>query len=185
MPKSLQLNNIIRKNTIKAFKTLLKQHSKKGFKIINKTCNDIEKSIYNYTIKFSDENGIIKRWDNKFFRNCYKMKSISLYSNLDPNNYIKNNYLLNRILLGEIQAIHLGSMEPHELFPEKWSSLLKQKHLEDQHIYETRTDMGTDLFHCGRCHTENCSYYQLQTRSADEPMTTFVTCINCGKKWKE
>ena len=29
-----------------------------------------------------------------------------------------------------------------------------------------------------------CSYYQLQTRSADEPMTTFVTCINCGARWK-
>lgn len=23
-----------------------------------------------------------------------------------------------------------------------------------------------------------------QTRSADEPMTTFVTCTNCGNKWK-
>ena len=29
-----------------------------------------------------------------------------------------------------------------------------------------------------------CTYYQLQTRSADEPMTTFVTCINCGNRWK-
>ena len=76
-------------------------------------------------------------------------------------------------------------MQPYELFPKRWENLLKQKYLEDQVIYETRTDMGTDLFHCGRCGGKNCSYYQLQTRSADEPMTTFVTCLICGKKWKE
>ena len=44
--------------------------------------------------------------------------------------------------------------------------------------------MATDQYQCGRCHKRLCTYYQLQTRSADEPMTTFVTCLNCGKRWK-
>ena len=38
---------------------------------------------------------------------------------------------------------------------------------------------------CGRCKKKECSFYQLQTRSADEPMTTFVTCLNCGNRWKQ
>ena len=42
----------------------------------------------------------------------------------------------------------------------------------------------TDQFKCGKCHQRKCKYYQLQTRSADEPMTTFVTCVNCGNRWK-
>lgn len=29
-----------------------------------------------------------------------------------------------------------------------------------------------------------CSYYQMQTRSADEPMTTFVRCVACGNRWR-
>lgn len=46
------------------------------------------------------------------------------------------------------------------------------------------TQAETEEFKCGRCGKRKCKYYQLQTRSADEPMTTFVTCINCGNRWK-
>lgn len=46
------------------------------------------------------------------------------------------------------------------------------------------TEAETDQFKCGRCSKRKCKYYQLQTRSADEPMTTFVTCVNCGNRWK-
>lgn len=40
------------------------------------------------------------------------------------------------------------------------------------------------LFQCGRCKGSKTTYYQMQTRSSDEPMTTFVTCLACGKRWK-
>jgi transcription elongation factor S-II len=61
------------------------------------------------------------------------------------------------------------------------------------------TNAETDAFKCSRCQQRKCTYYQMQTRSADEPMTvslsygfkmwlltwqTFVTCINCGNRWK-
>ena len=42
----------------------------------------------------------------------------------------------------------------------------------------------TDLFKCGKCKSNDCSYFQLQTRSADEPMTTYVWCGSCGNRWK-
>jgi transcription elongation factor S-II len=40
------------------------------------------------------------------------------------------------------------------------------------------------FFTCNRCKSKKTTYYQLQTRSADEPMTTFVSCLNCDKNWK-
>ena len=43
----------------------------------------------------------------------------------------------------------------------------------------------TDQFKCRKCNQRKCTYYMLQTRSADEPMTAFITCINCKNKWKE
>lgn len=42
----------------------------------------------------------------------------------------------------------------------------------------------TEIFLCGKCKQRKCTYYQLQTRSCDEPMTTFVTCTVCANKWK-
>lgn len=47
-----------------------------------------------------------------------------------------------------------------------------------------RAQAETDIFKCSKCGKRQCSYRQLQTRSADEPMTTFVSCISCGHKWK-
>ena len=43
---------------------------------------------------------------------------------------------------------------------------------------------STDMFKCGKCKQRKTTYYQMQTRSADEPMTTFVTCVHCGNRWK-
>ena len=43
----------------------------------------------------------------------------------------------------------------------------------------------TDSFTCRKCRSKKCTYYELQTRSADEPMTLFITCIDCGTKWKQ
>lgn len=42
----------------------------------------------------------------------------------------------------------------------------------------------TDMFKCGKCKKRRTTYYQMQTRSADEPMTTFVRCLECSHRWK-
>ena len=42
----------------------------------------------------------------------------------------------------------------------------------------------TSLLTCGRCKKNDVLYNQLQTRSADEPMTTFCVCEHCGHRWK-
>jgi len=42
----------------------------------------------------------------------------------------------------------------------------------------------SDVFKCAKCGQKKVSYSQAQTRSADEPMTTFCTCTVCGNRWK-
>ncbi|KAH9385966.1 uncharacterized protein NEMAJ01_0862 [Nematocida major] len=38
---------------------------------------------------------------------------------------------------------------------------------------------------CSECPSTTANYYQMQTRSADEPMTIFNTCVQCKHTWRE
>ena len=75
-------------------------------------------------------------------------------------------------------------MNPVE-FTDEWSKIVSEKKNRLENKYIPKIEASTDNFTCGKCKSKKCTYYQLQTRSADEPMTTFVTCLNCGKRWKQ
>ena len=140
---------------------------------------NLEKGIYNYCIKEADERNIVKKWDNIYFCHIYIDRLRSVFSNLK-----ENPSLLEKIKNKEIQAHMIGFMNHQEMKPEKWKALIDDKKERDKNKYSPKIIGNTDQFTCRKCKSNNCSYYQLQTRSADEPMTTFVTCISCGSRWK-
>jgi len=78
----------------------------------------------------------------------------------------------------------LAYMTHQEMDPMRWEILLDLKMKRDKKKYDTKLEAATDTFKCRKCKSNECTYYQMQTRSADEPMTTFVTCINCGNRWR-
>ena len=75
-------------------------------------------------------------------------------------------------------------MNQQEINPKKQKELIEAKIKRDKNLTEIDMSAATDEFHCRKCKKNLCTYYQLQTRSADEPMTTFVTCLSCGNNWK-
>jgi transcription elongation factor S-II len=157
---------------------------------LNIVCNDreisnsIETGIFNSVIKQAEHKGIVKKWDNNHFYKLYILKVIGIYSNLKTNTYIKNDYLLEKIKEGKIEPYDISFMQPYELFPDRWKTILDKKQKRDELKYEKRSEIATNLYRCGNCGKRECTFYQLQTRSSDEPMTTFVTCLNCDKRWK-
>lgn len=156
-------------------------------KIINNhdLTNTIEESIFDFACDESKKRKIPIRWDNISFKKIYCNKSRSIYSNIKEDSYIKNTNLLKKIKANELDVKSIGSMACQELFPEHWKKMLDEKYKKDQFTYNTRPEAMTDQFKCGRCKSRECSYYEMQTRSADEAMTIFVTCLNCGNRWKQ
>ena len=79
-------------------------------------------------------------------------------------------------------------MNPDELWYDgPYAKRIEEKiHLDmrKQYVEKEAKENLVGLFKCGRCKSKKTTYYQLQTRSADEPMTTFVSCLNCEKNWK-
>lgn len=153
---------------------------KELFKIFNeeRICENVERGVYNYCIQQASKRNIVKKWDNVYFCHIYIDRLRSVFINL------KDDKLVESILTKKMKAHEIGFITHQEMQPEKWQKFIEAKKLRDKNLYSPKVDGNTDNFTCRKCKSKNCSYYQLQTRSADEPMTTFVTCIDCGNRWK-
>ncbi|XP_038141369.1 transcription elongation factor A protein 3 isoform X6 [Cyprinodon tularosa] len=113
----------------------------------------------------------------------YKNRVRSRISNLkDP----KNPGLRRNVLAGSIELSRMASMSAEEMASDELKQLrnvLTQEAIREHQMAKTG-GTTTDLLQCGKCKKKNCTYNQVQTRSADEPMTTFVLCNECGNRWK-
>ena len=95
-----------------------------------------------------------------------------------------NEDIIEQIKNKEIKAQNVAFMTHQELCPRKWAKAIEKKAIRDKVKFENNMEATTDTFTCRKCKSNRCSYYLLQTRSADEPMTCYVSCLDCGKRWK-
>ncbi|KAG7311688.1 hypothetical protein JYU34_002742 [Plutella xylostella] len=113
----------------------------------------------------------------------YRNRVRSRVANLkDP----KNPTLRTNFLNGVISASRLAKMTPEEMASDEMKKLREKfiKEAIDDAQLATVQGTKTEMLKCGKCKKKNCTYNQLQTRSSDEPMTTFVLCNECGNRWK-
>jgi transcription elongation factor S-II len=144
----------------------------------NKLGKNFEKGIYNSCISDAGKKSIVKKWDNEYFVHIYIDKLRSIYLN------INSKYLIDLINSNQKKIHEIAFMTHQEMFPERWRLLIDEKKIRDENKYTIKIEASTDNFTCWKCKSKKCTYYQLQTRSADEPMTTFVTCLSCGQRWR-
>jgi DNA-directed RNA polymerase subunit M/transcription elongation factor TFIIS len=141
-----------------------------------------ERGVFNYSVQECKQRGIACDWANPHFRSTYKHKLSSLLLNLkNP----ANPDFLRHVLEREIETKHLAFLTPEEIDPSKW----KRIHADVAKRFPTNDNVEipeSPLLQCGKCKSRRCTFYLLQTRSADEPMTVFVTCHGdgCGRRWK-
>ncbi len=170
--------NNIRMLCLKTLEFLEDKFSKEAIK-------NLEKSMFEAAFDNSIKNYIPRNWKSPQFVELYRQVVRTVISNIHPNSPVNNPRLLTRVLDGEFELSAIPFMTSYEMFPEKWFALRDKQLQREQKILEGNKSRATDQFKCRRCNKRECTYYEMQTRSADEPMTIFITCLNCGKEWRQ
>jgi hypothetical protein len=162
-----------------------------------------ERSVYNWAVQETRGHQDDPSWENRLFRARYKQKAFGLLRELERGPVVSTDLkvtgdrvtlnlnlvpqLVKRLQNKELDSKNLARYTPDVLWPDgPWAKTafdLKSKDLAMEAAKAKEEDYS-GLFKCGRCKSTKTTYYQMQTRSADEPMTTYVTCKNCGHKWK-
>ncbi|KAK3336449.1 transcription elongation factor S-II [Cercophora scortea] len=113
----------------------------------------------------------------------YRSKLRNLFTSLKRKD---NARLRNAVLQGTITADNFVVMTDEELASEQQRA--KDMELERENMKKAQVPMAeksiSDALKCGKCGKKEVAYSQAQTRSADEPMTTFCECTACGNRWK-
>lgn len=147
---------------------------------------ELELALLTSVHKQAVRDGIDVDWGNRVFWNMYRNKAISIYENLrGDDSYVKNDQQwCSKLKSGEVSPVSFIGMNCADVCPSRWKETLEQMAELEKKRY-SKNMAGSVRRYCPSCKKEtNCEQYQLQTRSADEPMTTFVTCLDCDKKWK-
>jgi len=145
-------------------------------------CINLEKNILNYATEQARKINQQPAWDNHKYTSMYKQKFLQIQHNL-KNSPVLKGWIIDK----KIKTKDVIDMRPEDLWPDGPYA----KKMEDRIIKEMRkaylakeSKNQDGFFKCGRCKSMKTTYYQMQTRSADEPMTVFVSCLNCDKNWK-
>ena len=142
----------------------------KGKALINK----IEASILNFSIDFCTTNEI----DEELCEYTYQEK---LEQILEAFRSSKDDLTL-ALKTKSLKPENIAFLTPQELDPSKWKKILDKKEKNRQ----SRKDANVTMqYTCKKCKHKKHTVISLQTRSADEPMTEFITCTNCGHTFKK
>ena len=131
---------------------------------------EVEIAILNRCVKEAEKWYVDIDWDSRAFREMYRGRAISLYPYRD--------------MIETMGVDGFVSSSTVERNPSMWADVLQKAHEKDKAKFAKKATANIELW-CRSCKkVSKCDYYQVQTRSADEPMTTFVTCLECDTRWK-
>jgi transcription elongation factor S-II len=167
------------------------------------SARNAEINILNWAIKKTRSLGQQASWENSRFRTIYKQKAFDIMSEMKRDLVVSVSLgaeegsvkvslditpqLVARIRSKEIDVKKLASYPAEVLWPQgPFAKAIFDNRKSDmqREMRKAQDEDYEGMFKCGKCKSTKTRYYQLQTRSADEPMTTYVTCIGCGSHWK-
>ena len=162
--------NQVRKNLYKNLKKYLKDISQEEIKDLLEKIVSIEETLFE---KYKNENS-------------YTNRALEIISNLKDE---KNFDFRDKIIKGEYKPEDLATMDVFEMVNKNKKKEIQQNI--ENNINSVRSDwdekhapVTEGVYKCSKCGGKKTRQHEMQTRSADEPMTIFIHCVNCGNSWK-
>ena len=149
-----------------------------------KISNFLEKAAWNHAVDFCTKKDQALNWDNLAFRNAYTQKILGVRYNLKlrPD-------LMDKMKTGDCSIRWFVNAKPWEICSDKWTDAFEAAARKTLRFSDASSmdpeNMPDGMLTCGKCKSRKTSYYEMQTRSADEPMTVFAKCHVCGSRWKQ
>jgi DNA-directed RNA polymerase subunit M/transcription elongation factor TFIIS len=131
---------------------------------------EIEEGILHRCVSEAQKWFVDIDWENPVFREMYRSRATHLFTY--------------RHMADSMSPQEFADTTAVDQNPRRWRDLI-EKTIEREKAMYSQKKTASIFMYCSSCKRKSqCDYYQLQTRSADEPMTTFVTCLECDKRWK-
>ena len=141
--------------------------------IIKELTIEDNKLLYNSIINYVDIYIVNNRLSIRNKDNIINDKIIDIRYNLE--------FILNKLKTKEIDIEIIPWLESYKIDDTNWIFYIEKIKKNN----DTKEKMSTiNVFRCKKCGENKCTSHQIQTRSIDEPMTTFINCKICGNSWK-
>ena len=149
------INKKLRDNVFKEFSKYLG----------NTVAKEVELGLFKFSEEYAEDNGT-----PFLLEQIYESKSEEL---IDIFKGKSLKYIIDSIKNKSINSQRIPYMRKSELIPDtsKVNTIEEKK--------------GSDLFLCSKCKKSNTIIEERQVRSADEPATQFITCLDCNNHWKQ
>ena len=158
---------------MKTLESLKKILEKKKIKNVKDMIINMENGLLNFSIEYAEEN------DTMFLlANIYETKVNEILCILKGKN---SKFILNSLKSGKIEPYKLAFLKQELLKPKDFEKILNKKHITE---FKKNNKATTDAFKCSKCKQRKCTVEERQTRSGDEPATTYVKCTVCGHEFK-